>query len=326
MLKICMTLSRAFYTLVMVMMIGTFVLLVRPGLSLSADRVTVLLDWFVNPDHAPLVIAQVHGLFAKHSLEVELIEPADPNDPPKLIAAGHGDVAISYQPQLHVQTARGLPLVRFGTLIASPLNSLVVLADGPVRTLHDLRGRKIGFSVGGFEDIILGTMLNTVGLQLEDVTLINVNFALTASLLSQQVDAVIGAFRNFELNQLELQGRSGRGFYPEEAGVPPYDELILITHRRTIEDERLPRLLDAIEEAALFIINHPQEGWQMFIETSPHLDIALNHRAWFDTIPRLSLSPGALDRRRYQRYGQFLFERGLIEHVLPLDDYAVSLP
>ena len=32
-----------------------------------------------------------------------MIEPADPNDPPKLVAAGKLDLAISYQPQLHIQ-------------------------------------------------------------------------------------------------------------------------------------------------------------------------------------------------------------------------------
>jgi putative hydroxymethylpyrimidine transport system substrate-binding protein len=32
--------------------------------SLAADKLTVMLDWFVNPDHAPLVIAKEKGFFA----------------------------------------------------------------------------------------------------------------------------------------------------------------------------------------------------------------------------------------------------------------------
>ena len=61
--------------------------------------------------------------------------------------------------------AQGLPLVRIGTLVATPLNSLVVLADGPMQTIADLKGRKVGFSVGGFEDALLGAMLERHGLQ-----------------------------------------------------------------------------------------------------------------------------------------------------------------
>ena len=87
----------------------------------AADKLTVILDWFVNPDHGPLIVARERGFFAAEGLEVELIAPADPNDPPKLVAAGQADIAVSYQPQLHLQVAQGLPLVRIGTLVATPL-------------------------------------------------------------------------------------------------------------------------------------------------------------------------------------------------------------
>ena len=78
----------------------------------AADKMTVLLDWFVNPDHAPLIVAREKGYFSDAGLDVELIAPADPNDPPKLVAAGKAEIAVSYEPQLHVQVEAGLPLVR----------------------------------------------------------------------------------------------------------------------------------------------------------------------------------------------------------------------
>ena len=65
--------------------------------------------------------------FEKNNLEVNIIEPADPALPPKLAAAGKVDLAVSYQPQLYQQVAEGLPLVRVGSLISNPLNSVVVL-------------------------------------------------------------------------------------------------------------------------------------------------------------------------------------------------------
>ena len=103
--------------------------------AFAADKLVILLDWFVNPDHAPLIVAKEKGFFANHDLEVELIEPSDPSAPPRLVAAGQGDVAVNYQPQLHVQAAQGLPLTRIGTLVATPLNSLIVLKDGPIKEI-----------------------------------------------------------------------------------------------------------------------------------------------------------------------------------------------
>jgi putative hydroxymethylpyrimidine transport system substrate-binding protein len=292
----------------------------------AQEKLTLMLDWFVNPDHAPLVVALQRGYFADAGLDVELIAPADPNDPPKLVAAGQADLAVSYQPQLHLQAAQGLPLVRIGTLIATPLNSVVVLADGPVKTLADLKGRKVGFSVGGFEDAVLGRMLQGSGLSLSDVELVNVNFSLSPALLSGQVDAVIGAFRNFELNQLELEGRPGRAFFPEEHGVPAYDELIFIAHKDRLSDARLPRFLQAVERATLFMLNHPDEAWDEFRGYRAELDDELNRRAWADTLPRFAQSPAALDAGRYRRFAEFLKEQKLIPEVLPVESYAVTLP
>lgn len=296
-----------------------------PAHAAEPQRLRVILDWFVNPDHAPLVIARERGFFREEGLEVELVAPADPNDPPKLVAAKQADLAVSYQPQLHLQVAEGLPVVRVGTLVATPLNSLVVLADGPVKRLADLKGKKVGFSVGGFEEALLGGMLGRHGLKLVDVELVNVNFSLSPALLAGQVDAVIGAFRNFELNQLAILGREGRAFYPEEEGVPAYDELVYIAHRDSAADPRLKSFLRAVERAAHWTVNHPDEAWAAFKATDKALDDDLNRRAWTATLPRLSHSPAALDHGRYARFAAFLKEQGLIKEARPVGDYAVDL-
>ena len=120
-----------------------------------------------------------------------------------------------------VDLNNSLPLMRVGTIVNSPLNSLVVLADSEIKSVKDLKGKTVGFSVGGFEDAVLGAMLETHGLALDDVRLVNVNFALSPSLYAGQVDAVIGAFRNFELNQMDIDGRPGRAFYPKIMAFRP---------------------------------------------------------------------------------------------------------
>jgi putative hydroxymethylpyrimidine transport system substrate-binding protein len=292
----------------------------------AADKMTVLLDWFVNPDHAPLIVAREKGYFTDAGLDVELIAPADPNDPPKLVAAGRADIAVSYQPQLHVQVEAGLPLVRIGTLVATPLNSLVVLKDGPIKSIADLKGKKVGYSIGGFEDAILGKMLSKAGLSLKDVTLINVNFSLSPSIISGQVDAVIGAFRNFELNQMDIVGKPGKAFYPEEEGVPPYDELILVANKESLSNDRLRRFVNAVERGTQFLVNHPDEAWNLFIGAHKDLNDELNKRAWAATLPRFALRPAALDKARYERFAVFLKEQKLIKNIPALDTYAVELP
>jgi putative hydroxymethylpyrimidine transport system substrate-binding protein len=293
--------------------------------ALAADKMSVVLDWFINPDHGPIIIAQENGYFADQDLDVEIIPPADPADPPKMAAAGKVDLAISYQPQLHLQVAEGLPLKRVGTLVATPLNCLLVLEDGPIKEVADLKGKKIGFSVAGVEEAVLTAMLNPVGIELSDVELVNVNFSLSPALMSGQVDAVMGAFRNFELNQMDINEVPGKCFYVEEHGMPSYDELIYVANPETMDVDRITRFLAATELATQYIVNNPQKSWEIFSATSAELQDELNERAWADTLPRFALRPAAMDEGRYARMEEFLKESGLTTTIRPVTDLAVDI-
>ncbi len=299
------------------------------GISMPAaaqDRLTVLLEWFVNPDHAPLVVARELGLFEQAGLEVEFVPPADPSIVPRAVASGQAEIGIHYQPNLYLDHAAGVPLVRFGTLVETPLNTLTVLADGPVKEIADLAGKRIGFSVSGFEDAMLGRMLEQAGVARDSVELVNVNFALSPALIAGRVDATIGGFRNFELTQMRLEGHEGRAFFPEENGVPVYDELIFVTRPELVADDRLKRFLAAVEQGAIHLTNHPEDSWKLFVRAYPDLDDALNRQAWTDTLPRFAKRPAALDRARYARFGAFMAEAGLIAAAPDAGAIAVELP
>ncbi|WP_420863675.1 ABC transporter substrate-binding protein [Algirhabdus cladophorae] len=303
----------------------TTALILAASPLMAQDKMTLILDWFVNPDHGPIIVAQEKGYFADQNLEVEVIAPADPSDPPKMVAAGKAELAISYQPQLHLQIHEGLPLQRVGTLVATPLNCLLTLADGPITTPADLRGKKVGFSVGGVEEAVLAAILNKYGMTLDDIELVNVNWSLSPSLMSKQVDAVIGAFRNFELNQMDIEGVAGNCFFVEEEGLPPYDELIYVANTNSMDKDLIARFLAATEKATQYIVNHPQDSWEIFSGTSKELQDELNKRAWADTLPRFALRPTAMDAGRYAAFEEFLNASGLIPSINPVEAITIDV-
>lgn len=290
----------------------------------AADKMTLVLDWFVNPDHGPIVLAAEQGYFTDAGLEVEIIAPADPADPPKLVAAGSADLAITYQPQLHLQVHEGLPLVRVGTLVGTPLNCLMVRADGPVATLADLRGKRIGYSVAGVEQALVSALLAQAGMTLDDVEMVNVNWALTPALMSGQVDATIGGYRNFELTQMRLAGGEGRCFFLEEEGLPAYDELIYVANADSVDRDRVNRFLGAVERATQFMLNHPEQAREIFAAHAPDLSDELNTAAWADTFGRFAISPAALDHGRYARFEAFLHDNGLVPEIWPVARFAID--
>lgn len=300
-------------------------LFLLPTTVLASEKLTVLLDWFANPSHAPLFVAKEQGFFNKQGLDVDLIGPADPSDPPKLVAAGKADIAITYEPQFIQQVDQGLPLIRIATLIDKPLNCLAVLKNGPIHTIADLKGKRVGYSGGNVTGITLKTMLEKNNLSLNDVQPINVHYNLTQALLSKKVDAVTGMMRTFEVIQMQLAGQPARIFLPEQNGVPVYSELILVTHKNHINDPRLPKFLIALREGVHYLQQHPQAMWEKFAKTHPELNNELNRRAWFATLPYFAKNPTAFHAEEWLIFSKFMQKNALIKQVQPIEAYTVSL-
>ncbi len=286
---------------------------------------TVMLDWFVNPDHAPLFVAQQQGFFKQQGLDVKLIGPADPSDPPKLVAAGKADLAITYLPQLLLDVQQGLPLVRIATLIDKPMGCMAVKANSGINSIKDLKGKSIGYSTDGVDSAMLHVMLGAHGLSLNDVNLINVNYDLTQALLSGKVDAVTGVGRNFELIQMKLAGFHAGAFYPEDNGVPPYDELIIVTNRKELNDPRLHKFLIALKQGENYLQLHPQQSWLQFAKNHPELNNELNKQSWFATLSAFTRDPAALNVNKYNNFTQFMLNEKLITKLIPIQEYAINI-
>ncbi len=190
-------------------------------------HVTLLLDWVQNPDHVGFFYARDTGLFAKAGLDVTIRAPSDPTTPLKLVAAGRSDYAISYEQEVFYAGARKLPVVAVAAVVPRPLNSVMAI-DPKIRKVADLKGRKIGITGVPADDAALDTVLSSAGLRRSDVKVVHVGYNLLPALLAHRVDAVLGVYRNVEGIELEQ-----RGFHPtviplDRAGVPSYDELVLV--------------------------------------------------------------------------------------------------
>ncbi|MBV1829483.1 ABC transporter substrate-binding protein [Komagataeibacter melomenusus] len=296
-------------------------LMTQPALA-AGQPVTVVLDWFLNADHASLLAAQYSGAFARHGLDVRLIAPADPGSPPRLVAAGQADLAVSYQAQLGMLADQDIPLVRVGTLIDTPLNVLITGAD--IHGLAELKGKTIGISMPGVDDASLDAMLHSVGLGVNDVRQVNVNFQLEQALISHAVDGVIGAVRTYELLDLQQKGIRVSAFYPEEHGVPISDELIFLAARAHGHDTWVKAFMEALAEGTNTLINHPDTILAQAIHDHPELDTPLNRAAWQATLPRLCKQPALLNRPRYEAFAAFLHAHGLMTHDIALGQYALD--
>lgn len=304
------------------------ILFLFSSVALAAEEkpLTLILDWFVNPDHAPILVAEQQGYFQQAGVKVKLIQPADPADGPKLVAAGKADLAITYQPQLMMQVDQGLPLVRIGSLVDKPLDCLVTLSASGIKSVKDLKGKTIGYSFAGIDSVMLHAMLQHNGMSLSDVKFVNVRFDLVQSLLSNNIDAFVGGMRNVEPIQLKELGHPPQVFYPEDNGFPGYEELIFVTQSKNINDRRLSLFLEGIQKGIIYLRAHPLESWNAAIARYPELNNPMNKASWFESIKYFSNNPRALDSLKYQNFAQYLKDQKVIKTVPDLSKYAFQIP
>jgi putative hydroxymethylpyrimidine transport system substrate-binding protein len=198
-----------------------------PAASAGGRQVTFTLDWTPNPDHVGFYYARDTGLFARAGLDVTIRAPSDPTAPLKLVAAGRSDLAVSYEPELFFAAAKKLPVIAVAAVVPQPLNSIIAI-EPTIRSVRDLAGHRVGITGVPSDYATLDTALKSVGLTRKHVNVVSVGYNLLPALLAHKVDAVLGVYRNVEGIQLQQRGLHPTVIPVDRAGVPTYDELVLV--------------------------------------------------------------------------------------------------
>jgi putative hydroxymethylpyrimidine transport system substrate-binding protein len=264
----------------------------------------IALDWFVNPDHVPLFVA---------GLGDALIEPADPDAPLTLLVDGKVDLALNYQPNVTLARSRGLPIRSVGLLIDQVLDTLMVRADGPVHAVSDLAGRRVAYAVEPFDRVMFQAMAQHSGLAADSWTFVDVGFEFTRALLEDRVDAVMGAFRNYEVIEADERGMPVRVFELADHGVPPFYQLVFVA-RDNLTAERasaLSRTLGRAAEGIALTRADPARAFAAYLRANPTHDDRFHERAFSATIGSFAASQRQ-EASRWSVFADFLCRRGLL--------------
>jgi putative hydroxymethylpyrimidine transport system substrate-binding protein len=284
----------------------------------GSKRVELLLDYFPNADHAPIYAAQANGHFRQAGLDVEIRQPADPAAPIKQVAAGKVDLAVSYEPEVLRARDKGLRVVAVGALVQKPLTSIISLPRAKIRRPADLEGKTVGTAGIDYQSAYLRTILLDAGVDPKTVKERNVGFGLTPALLTRKVDAVLGAFWNYEGIELKQRGRRPRIIRIDQAGVPDYDELVLVANEDALDRDgpKIRAFIGALSRGARDLERDPERAIAGLLRANRELDPKLQRAVVRVTLP-LFLPPagkpyGFQDPRQWEAFAVWMQDNGIL--------------
>jgi putative hydroxymethylpyrimidine transport system substrate-binding protein len=297
------------------------------ALQAAAVPIRVSLDYFANPNHIPLYIALDLGFFDEEGIEVDIFVPANPSDPVKLAAAQAVEIAMTPQINYLISRSEDLPLIAIGALIDQPLGGLLALRDQGIGVLEDLEGKRIGYALAPLEPILWETVFECAGIDPSGFELINVGFNTVTALLAGNVEAV-GAFRNYEVLQLEELGYEPVFFPQEDYCVPMTYEILLVAHPDFVSDRsaEAAAFLRALARAIDWTLANPEEALALFFDLFPELGDGLNARSFEATLPLYAVGVNHGNEAVWDTMQTYLFENGLMIQSFPTNElYTDSL-
>jgi putative hydroxymethylpyrimidine transport system substrate-binding protein len=287
----------------------------EPGVPKGA---TLVLDFTPNAVHSGIYAAQGESFYRQAGVDLDIRQPGDSTDAPKLLAAGRADFAILDIHDLGIARERGLDLVGLMPIVRRPLAAVLARGDGSVRRPRDLQGKAVGVTGLPSDEAVVDSEVSADGGDPDQVDEVTIGFNAVASLAAGRVDAATG-FWNAEGVALRRQGVPIRVFKVNDYGAPPYPELILTTSRRTLDDD--PDLVDAVVAATGrgygFATTHPKRALSDLLAADPALDRS-EQQAQLEALGP-DLRPAPFNLSVLRAWSNWDVKHGLLQHPVDVD-------
>jgi|GEM_PF-1252449 len=257
---------------------------------------TFLLDWWPNPNHVPLFVAQEKKLFEKHGIHVDILKINDAPDVVSYVTMKRADIGLYYMPQAFVAAEK------------SSLRMLAPYIDQPLQGFLMREECAEPKTVGGFPCALFPHFVEHLSGSPKKIML---HGDLAFNLHARTVDAVFGVYKNIEVHQLEAQGIKTRFISPVELGIPSFSELVFVVHK---DFKKQRPFLAAIREAIAFCIAYPDEAFALYAKANPDKTknvLKWEKNSWNETVPLFSRSL-IFDAKQADQFFDWLKTRKII--------------
>lgn len=207
-----------------------------------------------NGSNAGFAAAVQEGYYKQAGLDVTIVPGTGSSLTVQMVASGQAKIGYADSTSTTQLIAQGAPLQVLATIYQSNPNEVIALSKSGIKSIKDLKGKKVGTPVPSSQASMLPLFLKSNGLSDSDVDLVNLApTSLVQSLLQGQVDAILGSIDTYQV-QLQQQ-HAGKLFTAMFAdnGVPTVSTSIFADKTYAKDN---PKLVKAFVKASL-------QGWKL---------------------------------------------------------------
>ncbi len=285
----------------------------------QATPISLELDWLPNADHVGIYEGLANGDFSRAGIDLHIHVPTDPASPLQLLETGKVDVAISYEPQLMLARNQGATVIGIGAVVQRPLTSIISIGSKHITSPADLRGKTVGTAGIPYQHAYLQTILRRAHVNPSSVKEVNVGANLVPAMISGRVDATLGGYSNYEAIELRQAHRKPDVIPVDQAGVPTYDELVLVTTEVYFAQHInvLRRFVQAMARGYQAVRANPAAGVQALDRANPSLSPTLQtasvNASLTGFFPTGNEPWGWQNQTQWNAYGRWMVSQHLIK-------------
>lgn len=276
---------------------------------------TLLLDFQPNAVHTGIYQATQRGYDEAEGVDLTIQVPGDSTDAVKLLATRRIQYAVMDIHDLALAREKGQDLVAVMALVQRPLAA--VLAKPSITSPKQLVGKRVGVTGLPSDDAVVDSEVRGAGGDPSKVRKTTIGFTAVRSLLAGKVDAAT-AFWNVEGLALKRERPGFKEFRVDDFGAPAYPELVLVTQRETIQDDRrtVQAVVTALRRGYREAILAPEEAVGALVDAVDGADRATTQEE-FDAVGDLfgdtDAEIGRLDRPELDKWADWEVRFGIVE-------------
>jgi len=239
----------------------------------AATPVTFQLNWYAGGPNAGFAAALAEGYYKDAGLDVTLVQGNGSGNTAQLVASGRAQIAYADAVAVSQLIAKGAPMKIVSTIYQSNPNEVTALKKTGIKSIADLKGRKVGVPTAGSQTAMLPLFLKANHLTDQDVNLINMPMtSMVPSLLQGQVDAILGSMDAYQI-QLEAQGAELDNYRFADYGVPTVSTSIFANTDYIKEHPDLVRkFIAASLKGCSFALDHPEKAIKDLKQVFPEIN------------------------------------------------------